>query len=1080
MNLNIPTLTTLILTLLAPFAALSSAEPVSPYKAYIPEDKGLEPAWVASLTTKGQRKVYQGKELDLIGMPCGGIGAGQIEISGTSILGTWLIFNKSPEANGGMGYSTGARYLRPAPIEKTVENGFAIRIKPKNSNSQVLRLDGSDFDDIRFIGEYPIASLDYRSRKLDLPVKISSKIFSPFVPLSIRDSANPVTVLRFTLENTSDVPVDIDLGGWLENACVPENEDKRMNQVFNGDNLTGVQLGLKSEGKSKNSELRTQKRENLSFDIFEGKTFSEKWTSEGKAFGRGPLKVHDAVFNLPVKFYQGEGVATSFHSEGKEYLVGRLISERFKIERRFIRFRIGGGRHKGKTCINLIVDDEVVRTATGGNSNSFAIRSWDVADLEGKSARLEVVDQQQGSWGFVMVDDILFVDSKSADLPSPYGNGKPGYGNLAISVLDDNASASAGWTSVDDFLETLGNDAQTNIKERIYGSSQIGGGSVTSAFTLAPDERNTVTFLVSWYFPNLHNELAGGLVGHIYSKWYSCSSDVAQWIADNYQRLYEQTDLFRATYHDTTLPYWLANRITMPVSTLACDNIKIHANGRMYAFEGVSFCYGTCGHVYNFVTAIANLFPELERSVRLLQDFDERYGYDPKTGRINFRGHDGPNPRAQHDYASDAQSGYVLKTYREHLHSPDLSFLKAVWPKVKLAMNYQIFRDGAERSLKPNGVLESKQTFWDPMWWGPNPYNNTLYLAALRAAEEMARLMGEGRLANRYHSIFESGSKWMQQHMWNGQYYVHLYPEGKWSSKWNGLVTLEEEQSNAARFVREFAKWDNHYYVSTACDAQQLFGQNWAFQLGLGYILPPEHCRAAAASIFKYNWTPDISLVYRLYPPKHRTLAASGEGVLVNGAWPKVPRQHFENTHDKDDAWTGLEYEAACDMINAGLLEEALIVLRAIHDRYDARKRNPWNEIEGAEHYSRAMHSWNVLLALSGYTYDGPAGTIGFSPKITPDDFKSFFSAAQGWGTYQQKRAGRVQTSTIQLKYGKLQLKTLSFDVPESTSIKEVNLILADENRVKISSQQEGDRVTIKLPEPLLVTAGQTLEIEMR
>ena len=73
-----------------------------------------------------------------------------------------------------------------------------------------------------------------------------------------------------------------------------------------------------------------------------------------------------------------------------------------------------------------------------------------------------------------------------------------------------------------------------------------------------------------------------------------------------------------------------------------------------------------------------------------------------------------------------------------------------------------------------------------------------------------------------------------------------------------------------------------------------------------------------------------------------------------------------------------------------------------------------------------------------------------------------------------------MQTSTIQLKYGKLQLKTLSFDVPESTSIKEVNLILADENRVKISSQQEGDRVTIKLPEPLLVTAGQTLEIEMR
>lgn len=1079
MSLNKPKLATLISVLLAPFAVLSGAEPAATYKHYIPEDKGLHPAWIASLTSRGQRKVYQGQELNLIGMPCGGIGAGQIEISGTGTLGTWWIFNKSPETNGGMGYSTGARYLKPAPIEKVVENGFAIRIKPKNGNAKVLKLDGSDFDAIRFVGEYPIAGLEYRSKEFDLPVRISSEVFSPFVPLSVRDSANPVTALRFTVENTSDVPVNIDLGGWLENVCVTKKEDQRINQVFNGDNLTGVQLGLKSQDNHKPKMIRTIKRDTLVFDTFENKAFGKQWTAEGKAFDDGTLKVIDVVFNLPVEYYQGDRIATSFHSERLEDLVGTLISEPFKIERNSISFKIGGGNHKDKTCINLIVDDKVVRTATGNNSNSFAAKSWNVADLEGKAARLEIVDQQNGSWGFVMVDDILFVDSDK-DLISPYGNGEPGYGNLAISVLDNNASASAGWTSVDDFLKTLADDRQTNGKKRFFDGEQVGGGSVISSFALEPDESKTVTFLVSWYFPNLHNDLAGGYVGHIYNNWYNSSSNVAQWVADHYQRLYEQTDLFRVTYHDTTLPYWLANRITMPVSTLACDNIKIHANGRMYAFEGVSFCYGTCGHVYNFVTAIANLFPELERSVRLLQDFDERYGYDPKTGRVNFRGHDGPDPTAQHDYASDAQSGYILKTYREHLHSPDLSFLKTVWPKVKLSMNYQVFRDGAERSLAPNGVLESKQTFWDPMWWWPNPYNNTLYLAALRASEEMARLMGEDRLANRYHVIFESGSKWMQKHMWNGQHYVHLYPEGKWSSKWNGIVTLEEEQRNAAAFVREFSKRDNHYYASTGCDAQQLFGQNWANQLGLGDILPPEQCRSAAASIFKYNWTPDISLVYKLYPPKHRTLAASGEGVLVNGAWPKVRRQNFENIHDKDDAWTGLEYEAACDMINAGLLDKALIVLRAIHDRYDAGKRNPWNEIEGAEHYSRAMHSWNVLLALSGSTYDGPAGEIGFSPRITPDDFKSFFSAAQGWGTFQQKRANKGQTSNIRLKYGQLQLKTLAFDVSDGLKIRDIEVTLGERNQIKNSFKQEGRHVMIELATRLMVTAGQTLQIEMR
>jgi hypothetical protein len=268
-----------------------------------------------------------------------------------------------------------------------------------------------------------------------------------------------------------------------------------------------------------------------------------------------------------------------------------------------------------------------------------------------------------------------------------------------------------------------------------------------------------------------------------------------------------------------------------------------------------------------------------------------------------------------------------------------------------------------------------------------------------------------------------------------------------------------------------------HYFVSTACDAQQTFGQNWAHQLGLGYILPPEYCRSAAASIFKYNWAPDIKAVYDLYPPRHRTLAASGEGALVNGAWPKARRQSFENIHDKDDIWTGLEYQAACDMINEGLLKEALIVLKAIDERYDARKRNPWNEIEGAEHYSRAMHSWNVLLALSGCTYDGPAGRIGFAPKITPENFKSFFSGAEGWGTFSQKRSAGAQRDTIEVKWGKLALKTLAFELPEGKKAKGVAVAIDGEDVESVFSQ-DGKRVQIELAEEFAINAGSEMEIK--
>ena len=113
---------------------------------------------------------------------------------------------------------------------------------------------------------------------------------------------------------------------------------------------------------------------------------------------------------------------------------------------------------------------------------------------------------------------------------------------------------------------------------------------------------------------------------------------------------------------------------------------------------------------------------------------------------------------------------------------------------------------------------------------------------------------------------------------------------------------------------------------------------------------------------------------------------------------------------DKTNVWTGLEYEAACDMINEGLVEEGLISVRAIHDRYHGTERNPWSEVEGSDHYSRAMHSWNVLLSLSDHTYDGPAGKIGFAPRITPEEFRCLFSGAEGWGSFEQKRDGSAQS----------------------------------------------------------------------
>jgi non-lysosomal glucosylceramidase len=1053
---------------LASYAGASAAQQDKAYAACVPKDKKLDPKWVESLTAKGERKIYRGDELKYIAMPCGGIGAGQIEITGDGTLGSWWIFNEDQKSNRGNGYGNGWYYLHPQPVDKPVEHGFAIRIAQPGKPGQVLELSRKDFDDLSFIGEYPIATLEYRKSGTKLPVAIQSEVFSPFVPLSVRDSANPVTVLRYSITNTSDKPLEISVAGWLQNHTFPQKNDTRISRVVREKNLTAVQHGLQLA-----PDAAASIPVPVDWDDFESPTYADHWTVEGDAFAGGPANAKAEKFSQPLSGYHGSRMASSFPGEGKENLQGKLISKPFRISRKHILFSIAGGKFPGATSVNLKVDGKVELTETGDNSNTLRPIDWDVAKWMGKEAVLEIVDERTGGWGFVHADNFRFVEDPNSSVV-PRGNGHTQYGDLALSVLDPEAQAAAFWPNREAFLSAFSTGKVQGEESR--AGSESGIGSVCSTLVLEPGQTRQVTFVVSWWFPNSRRL---GLVGHIYNNWHMNSVEAASYVADNFERLYSQTRLFRDTYFDTTLPYWLANRIIMPVSTLASDNVCIFENGRFYAHEGVGFCPGTCGHVYNFVNAVAMLFPELERSTRLQQDLDERFGFDPASGRINFRGHDGPNPEAGHAYASDAQSGYVLKLYREHLMSRDRKFLDSVWPKVKQVIGYQIFLDGAGRGLEPNGVLEGLQTMWDPMWYGPNPYNETLYLAALRAAEEMARIEGENALADRYHAIFVSGQKFMNERMWNGDYYVHLYPQGfRNAGSTSGVVTPKDEQANAAGFIKAFNQGTPHYYVSTACDAQQLFGQTWADRLGMGRILPEDRCRSAAASIFLHNWTPDIATVYKLYPPHNRTLGAFGEAGLVNGAWPVVARQPFENCHDKDDLWTGLEYQAACDMLSAGLLQEGLTVIRAVDERYDAKKRNPWNEVEGAEHYSRAMHSWSILLTLSGFTCDGPAGMIGFAPKITPDNFKCFFSTAEGWGSFSQKVDAAIQIAAIDLKWGLLRLKEISL-APAGANFPSKVTVRQGSHVVPSQMEAKDGRIWIRLEKQAVIPAGGRLEIQL-
>ena len=146
---------------------------------------------------------------------------------------------------------------------------------------------------------------------------------------------------------------------------------------------------------------------------FEGDSYGE-WVVTGEAFGPGPAK-GTLPGQMNVEGFEGQRLVNSFFKGDTS--TGTLTSPEFAIQRKFVCFLIGGGQHEGKTCINLLVDGKVVRTATGANdkpggSERLDWHSWDVSDLVGKKVRLQIVDAATGGWGHVNVDHILQSDTR--------------------------------------------------------------------------------------------------------------------------------------------------------------------------------------------------------------------------------------------------------------------------------------------------------------------------------------------------------------------------------------------------------------------------------------------------------------------------------------------------------------------------------------------------------------------------------------------------------------------------------------------------------------------------------------------
>lgn len=277
--------------------------------------------------------------------------------------------------------------------------------------------------------------------------------------------------------------------------------------------------------------------------------------------------------------------------------------------------------------------------------------------------------------------------------------------------------------------------------------------------------------------------------------------------------------------------------------------------------------------------------------------------------------------------------------------------------------------------------------------------------------------------------------------------------------------------------------------TNIGCHIDQMFGQSLALQLGLPRVFPEDKAKTALVSIYRYNYVPDPAAYRTDHPqiPGGRWFATAHEPAVVmttfphggadqaNGDPPSWSASYF------NESWTGQEYQLATQMVYEGLVDEGLTVTRAVHDRYAAGKRNPYNEIECSEHYARAMAGYGVYLAACGYSHHGPAGRLGFAPKVRPEDFAAAFTAAGGWGLYRQRREGHRQTCEVEVRHGEVTVRTFTLELatpPDPARLRVTAHGPRGDVRVA-SARVEGATVEVTFTAPLTIGAGHHLRVDV-
>jgi uncharacterized protein (DUF608 family) len=611
--------------------------------------------------------------------------------------------------------------------------------------------------------------------------------------------------------------------------------------------------------------------------------------------------------------------------------------------------------------------------------------------------------------------------------------------------------------------------AYGGLKNRSY-PAETGGNrtcedtaSLSLCVRAAPGEKRRVRFILSWNHPNNYNDWNkhegtrnkdGSFVTwkNYYAVLFKDSTASAVYGLENWERLEEESRRFSGALFSSSLPEAALDAASANLAVLKSPTVWRLEDGTFYGWEGVrtdqGSCEGSCTHVWNYTYALPFLFPALERSMR---EADYQYNLQ-EDGGVPFRlqlplG----SGRSSFRPCVDGQMGGLVKVYREWKISGDTLWLRRLWPSVKKSLEFAWSPANKDRwDIEKSGVIWGRQHHTlDMELFGPNAWLEGFYLAALKAASEMAAALDDGD-APVYRELFEKGRAWADKNLFNGEYYIqHIDLKDK---------PILESFDSALDAYWNGEAGEIKYQIAEGCGIDQVIAQWHANLCGLGEIFDNAQIRKALASIYKYNYKPSL----RFHFNPCRIYGLNDEAGTVICEWPEGTYKPVVPVPYAEECMHGFEYQAAIHMIQEGMEKEGLDIVAGVRNRYTGENRNPWNEMECGSNYARSMASWALVLAYSGFSFDMTRAALGFAPLR---DGKYFWSLDTAWGTFEKTEI----KSTLRVLYGTQRLRRFSLKGAKAGSAS------LDGKAAAYSVQGE----TLVFADELVINSGKALVLEL-